>query len=151
MPQNTTDWMPSLKQAKVLEAAQDAGLNRSIVAICEAAGVDRTSWYRWMKRDEKFRLAWREIWYGTLERHLPGVIAAVIAKALEGDIPAARLIADLAGVLKQKVEHSTPPGQPIAINQEGHSRLDDYLETIALIALRTTPTEAKENEIGEPT
>ena len=57
MPQKTTDWIPNPKQSAVLEAAQEAGLNRSISAICEVAGVDRKSFYNWMKKDDEFKAA----------------------------------------------------------------------------------------------
>jgi hypothetical protein len=96
--------MPTPKQAAVLEAAQEAGLNRSIQRICAAANVDRRGFYRWLEKDPDFRAAWEDIWRGTIKRHMPGVVAAQFAKALAGDTPAARLVADLAGLMKQHVE-----------------------------------------------
>lgn len=104
MPQNATEWHPTPKQAAVLEAAQEAGLNRSIVALCEAAHVDRKSFYRWLKYDPDFKAAWEEIWTHSIRRHLPGIVAAQVAKALDGDTPAARLLADLAGVLTTRMD-----------------------------------------------
>ena len=104
MPQNTTEWAPSPKQAAVLEAAQEAGLGRSISAICEAARVDRTSFYRWLRKDPQFTAAWKDVWRGALNRHLPGVVAAMLEKAQQGDVPAARLVADLAGLLATRMD-----------------------------------------------
>jgi len=106
MSQISPTWTPTPKQAAVLEAAQEAGLNRSIAAICAAAGVDRRGFYRWLEKDPHFKAAWEDIWRSAIRRHLPGVVAAMIAKAQDGDVPAARLIADLAGVMRQRVEAS---------------------------------------------
>lgn len=102
--QNATPWTPTPNQAAVLEAAQEAGPNRSVSAICKSAGVDRTRFYAWVKEDPDFKAAWEGIWQGTLKRHLPPVVAAMVQKAQKGDVPAARLVAELAGVLKQRVE-----------------------------------------------
>lgn len=104
MPQKSSDWIPTPKQAAALEAAQEAGLNRSITTICEAAGVDRRGFYRWLDSIPEFKAAWEDIWHGTIKRHMPGVVAAVVTKAQDGDIPAARLLADLAGITKQRIE-----------------------------------------------
>lgn len=52
------------------------------------------------RHDPGFAAAWDQVWRGTIRRHLPGVVAAMIHKAQEGDVQAARLVADLAGVLK---------------------------------------------------
>lgn len=116
MPQKSSVWVPTPKQAAALEAAQDAGLNRSISAICAAAGVDRRGFYRWLDHDPEFRSAWDDVWRGSLRRHLPGVVAAVIAKAEDGDVPAARLVADLAGLTKQRLEADITHGGGIAID-----------------------------------
>ena len=104
MSQNTSPWKPTRKQTAALEAAQEAGLNRSITAICEAAGVDRRGFYRWLEKDADFRAAWDDIWRGSLRRHMPGVVAAMVAQAEDGDVPAARLLADMAGLTKQRIE-----------------------------------------------
>lgn len=104
--QKSTEWAPTPRQAKVLEAAQEAGLNRNISTICEEAGVNRTSFYRWLKEDTGFKAAWQDIWRSSITRHMPAVVAAQVRKAEEGDTNAAKLLSDLAGVLKQKVEHT---------------------------------------------
>ena len=112
-----TNWTPSPKQAGVLEAAQEVGLKRTITAIAEAGGVSRKSIYRWLDDDPGFADAWHSIWRGAISRHLPGVVSALIAKAQEGDVPAARLVADMAGVLKQRTQLSGPEGAPLSFAQ----------------------------------
>ena len=104
MPQSATNWTPTPKQAAVLEAAQEAGMGRSISTICETAGVDRSQFYRWMRKDPQFAAAWRTIWHDAIGHHLPGIVAAQVSKALDGDTPAARLLADLAGVLTTRMD-----------------------------------------------
>ena len=104
MPQNATEWHPTPRQSAVLEAAQDAGIGRTISAMCEAAGVDRSQFYRWMRKDPQFAATWRTIWQDAIGRHLPGIVAAQVAKALDGDTPAARLLADLAGLLTTRMD-----------------------------------------------
>ncbi len=130
MPQNTTNWAPTPKQDAVLEAAQEAGLNRSISAICEAAGVDRTGFYRWLRKDPQFAAAWEDVWHGTIKRHLPGVVAAVIAKAQDGDIPAARLVADLAGVLMTRMDAKIQHEGKMMVEQAPHNALVKILESL---------------------
>lgn len=73
--------------------------------MCADAGVSRDTFYRWLK-DDGFRQAWESAWHGTVLRHLPGVVSAMVERAQSGDVAAARLIADMAGVIKQRVEQS---------------------------------------------
>lgn len=110
-PRNGTAWTPTSKQKAVLLAAMEVGLNRTITAVCLEARIDRKSFYRWLK-DKQFRDAWEQAWHGNIQHHLPGVISAQLEKALAGDTAAARLVADLAGVLKIKAEVSAPEDQP---------------------------------------
>lgn len=144
MPQNSTNWTPTPKQAAVLEAGQEAGLNRSISAICEAAGVDRKSFYNWINRDQDFKAAWENIWAHSIRRHMPGVVAAMIAKAQDGDVPAARLIADLAGVTRQRLEAAVT--QTLSVKEAPD--LTIYLDAIADILVQTAGESATENEEG---
>ena len=95
------------KMRKVLEAAQQAGTDRTITAVCEEAGVNRRTFYRWLEYRSDFAVAWDEVWHKTIARHLPGVVSALLAKAKKGDVSAARLIADMKGVIKQKHEVTT--------------------------------------------
>jgi AcrR family transcriptional regulator len=106
MAENGTTWRPTARQAKVLEAASLAGVGRTITAICEEAGVPARTFYNWLRDDPDFKTAWEDSWRVSLKRHLPGVIAAQIDRAINGDTKAARLLADVAGLIKQKLEHS---------------------------------------------
>lgn len=141
MPQKSSVWIPTPKQAAALEAAQEAGLNRSITTICEAAGVDRRGFYRWLDSIPEFKAAWEDIWHGTIKRHMPGVVAAMIAKAQDGDVPAARLIADLAGVTRQRIDAAVTQATTLSVKEAPD--LTPYLDAIADI-LRTT-AENEEN------
>jgi len=96
-------WIPSPLQAKVFDAAQKPGVGRTITAICKEAGIDRKTFYRWMTGDPGFKEAWENIWEGSVKRHMPAVIAAMVEKARKGDVNAARLLAEMGGMLKQRV------------------------------------------------
>lgn len=89
------------RQMMLIEAAMQPGLRRTVESICAEAGVSRATYYRWLK-DGEFREAWEAAWRGSLRRHLPGVVAAVIQKALSGDMRAARLVADMAGAITRQ-------------------------------------------------
>ncbi len=149
MPQKTTDWIPNPKQSAVLEAAQEAGLNRSISAICEVAGVDRKSFYNWMKKDDEFKAAWEDIWIHSVRRHMPGVVAAVIAKAQDGDVPAARLIADLAGVTRQRIDAAVHQSGTVELKHDVGDRLEPYLEIIAEMVRREPLQTESETEASK--
>lgn len=130
MSQNATNWTPTPKQAAVLEAAQEAGLNRSIVALCEAAHVDRKSFYRWFKDDPEFKAAWEEIWTHSIRRHLPGIVAAQVAKALDGDTPAARLVADMAGVLTTRMDAKVQHTGKMEVETQQNDHLQRFIEAM---------------------
>ena len=57
-------FVPSPKQVSFLEAYLDPDVKPSIMKICELAGIDKTSYYKWIK-DEEF-CAW---FLGQLEKH----------------------------------------------------------------------------------
>lgn len=98
--QNVTDWTPTPNQARLLDAAVECGLGRSITDICKRAGVSRPVFYRAMEKPE-FKAAWGATWQEAIKHHLPGIVAAQVHQALEGETPAARLLLEAAGVLKQ--------------------------------------------------
>ncbi len=112
MTHNATDWVLTPRQAKVLDTAHEAGLSRNISAICRDAGVSRRSFYRWLDEAD-FAAAWDGVWRGSIRRHLPGAVAALVARALQGDVRAIRLMADLAGVLKVRQEVTGHSGGPL--------------------------------------
>lgn len=90
------------RQAQLLECAMDPELNKTITTVCRAAGVPERTYYNWMRDSAEFRDAWHDAWRGTIRRHLPGVAAAMVHRALAGDVKAARLVADLAGVITRE-------------------------------------------------
>ena len=104
--QTGTEWKPNRRQKKVLDAAQEAGVNRTITKVCEEAGVPRRTFYNWLT-NEGFARAWDEVWRRAIVRHMPSIVAAMLGKAGKGDVSAARLLADMAGILKQQVDITT--------------------------------------------
>ena len=92
----------SAKQRDVINTAMEPGIERTITAVCDAARVSRDTFYRWLRDSPEFRDAWENAWHGAIRRHLPGVVAAMIDRALAGDVKAARLVADLAGVITRE-------------------------------------------------
>jgi len=93
--QNVTVWEPSKKQAAVLEAAR-TGQHRSVTAICSQASVSRKSFYAWLNDDPGFGDAWASLWREHAQKSMPLIVAAMVRKAVRGDVPAARLICELA-------------------------------------------------------
>lgn len=102
--QNCTDWKPKPRQKRVLEAAQRAGFSRTITTICEEAKVPRRTFYYWLEKEPGFADAWDKVWRRAIVRHMPSVVAAMAVKAREGDVGAGRLVADMAGVLRQQID-----------------------------------------------
>jgi len=111
--QNGAPWVPSVAQAAVLEAAKDPGVDRTIVAICGEAGVSRTAFYSWMREDPGFKAKWDGIWIEALDTHFAGIVAAVVKKAQAGGVGAARLAAELKGVLSRRIELTGRDGGPV--------------------------------------
>ena len=95
-------WIPTPKQAAVMEAALKVGVRRTIVDICKDADVSRQSFYEWLREDDDFRDAWANLWKRAIERSLSPVIVAMAHKAANGDVAAARLIVDIAGIVSRK-------------------------------------------------
>ena len=100
MAQTNIGWKPDRRQKKLLDAAQKAGVNRTISQVCQEADVPRRTFYNWLDKED-FARAWDDIWRCAIVRHMPSVVAAMTGKARKGDVPAARLLADMAGVVKQ--------------------------------------------------
>lgn len=111
--QKTTDWRPTAKQLDLLIAARKPGLKRSITAICDEAGVHRTRFYDWMRDDPDFKDAWVKIWQDMLDLHTGGLMAAMIQKGLAGNVGAARLVLEIKGLIKKRVEVTGNEGGPV--------------------------------------
>lgn len=86
-------------QIAVLEAALEPGAKKDIRAICKSAGIDHATFYRWLNDDEVFSNAWANLWKDAIGRHLPGIVASMVDKAQGGDVAAARLLVDVAGII----------------------------------------------------
>ena len=97
-------WKPKPKQKKVLEAAQKPDFNRTITAICEEAEIQRQTFYTWIKKDEDFRKAWNEVWKWGIDRYMPGMVAAQVKKALQGDTYAVKYLSELSGRMIRNVD-----------------------------------------------
>jgi len=103
MAQSGTEWKPNRRQKRLLDAAQESGVNRTITQICKEVGVPRRTFYNWLGK-EGFEKAWDDVWRRAIVRHMPGVVAAMVATANKGNTSAARLLADMAGAIKQRHE-----------------------------------------------
>lgn len=103
------------RQIKILEAAQRAGLHRSIEKVCQEADIPVRTFYRWLAQDLRFKERWDRLWYDSARRHLPGAVNALAHEAYGGNVHAVKLLADLAGVYQEKkgIEVSTKGGQPL--------------------------------------
>ncbi len=95
--QNPTEWTPTDKQLLVLEAAREIGLQRSISAVAVETGVSRQTIHKWFREDADFKAAWEDIPQKLLSNHLPGVYAALIRKAIDGDVQAIKLALEVTG------------------------------------------------------
>ena len=90
------EWNPSPLQAQVLQVAHDSvGMKKSTFAIAKEAGLNPGTVYKWLKQDDGFRTAWDAIPRLMISSEMPGVIQAMVAKAQDGDVPAARLLAEM--------------------------------------------------------
>lgn len=97
-------WIPTPLQAAVMEAALSSEKRRTITAICKDAGVSRQTFYEWLREDADFRDAWANLWRRAIERHLSPVVLAMAHKAAQGDVQAARLVVEIAGIAPRKIE-----------------------------------------------
>lgn len=89
-----------LRQEEFLREAENAGIKRTITSLCEITGVPISTVYEWFKDDE-FTARWNDVPHKMIRRHLPGVMAAQLHKAIDtADTPAARLLCDTQGITK---------------------------------------------------
>ena len=95
---SVSDWVPTPKEAALLEAAGKIGLNRTVSVICEEAGVSRETYYQARKK-AGFRAAWAKVACQVIEAGSPGVAGAVTQKAIDGDMTAARLHLQASGMI----------------------------------------------------
>lgn len=145
-------WIPRPQQAKVLEAALEApgGKGRTILETCKEAGVPPRTFYNWMRDDPGFKAAWNQLHRQALSRCLPGVAAAQIHKALEGDTRAAELVFKAAGQLSSKVELAGAHGGPVRVQTDARIRPDPSEAAAILAALRSAGVAPKFTDHPDP-
>ena len=93
--QSLTNWAPTPTQRRVLECAQAADYEESVVNLCKSAGIARQTWYDY--HDNPRFVEW---WRVQFERHfgmqMPRVSAALLGRALgqreKGSDQAAKLL-----------------------------------------------------------
>lgn len=129
-------WAPSDKQALMLNAALVPDVNRKISDLCRKAGVPIRTFYHWLD-DPNFAEVWNNIWHVALDRHLPGVVLALIRTALSGKVEAAKLVLQLTGHIAQDGKVASPVSGNVTNNiQINFREMDDdklrsFLETTA--------------------
>lgn len=96
--------------------AGGSGVSGTVTALCQACGVPRTTFYRWMA-DPTF-LQYLE---GLIERYTDGALAevwkALVRECKRGSVPAMRLFFELKG--RFKGEREAPPDKPVIIDDIG--------------------------------
>ncbi len=115
MAQPRVKWSPTSQQDKLIDVTLDSGLRRSITAICKKANVPRRTFYNWLRDDKGFREYWNGLHLEMIAHHLPGVVSAQVYQALKGNVSAARLLAEIAGQLKTRMEVTGKDGAPLEL------------------------------------
>jgi len=151
----TIYWKPTPKQNKLLQAAQTPGNKYTITAMCEKAGITRDTFYRWRKEDDNFRDAWNEIWYWSIEQHMPSIVAAQVEKAMSGDTHAANYLTNLSAkmispskVQDLRIKKEKEGHEYISTNQEPSIavKLEEYLEQAEYFTLLREEIEELEED-----
>jgi hypothetical protein len=108
--QSETEIMMDEPKARIIETALNLGFDATIVDVCRQANVSRVTFYRWLDNDPIFEDAYRNLWKRELKGEIPQTVRAILKKAHSGDLAAARLHLEMAGVL------SIPNGGPTINN-----------------------------------
>lgn len=69
--------------------------------LLQAIGVPRTRLVAWLRDDPAFSRSYDEAWRTLLHHELIGIVVAMVRQAEAGDVHAARVCLELAGVLQQ--------------------------------------------------
>lgn len=113
---NGTNTALTPKQRRVAEKLADPEFSGTVTALCQACGVPRTTFYRWMA-DPTF-LQYLE---GLIERYTDGALGevwkALVRECKRGSVPAMRLFFELKG--RFKGEREAPPDKPVIIDDIG--------------------------------
>lgn len=92
-------------QRKMAEMLADPeSEHRTISEICEAVGIDRSTYYKHWRNSEKFRNYVDELIGKYTDSELAAVWRVLIDKCLEGNVNAIKLFFELKGKYKQQVQ-----------------------------------------------
>jgi hypothetical protein len=107
--------VPTPEQAKLLKVALELDDVSNVKAICEAADIPRSTFYRWLKDIPEFKQRWVNRWRVFLDAEMPEIVDAQIKAAKNGETAAAQFIAKLGNYLTDKVDVSTEQGGGLMI------------------------------------
>jgi len=133
------NWVPKLKQKNVVDLAQSVFPRMTIATLCRRAKIDPSTFHKWIKHDKCFARFWGTLHQSIAKNHMAGCVAALVRKAESGDVPAIRLMAELAGALgPNRVEISGPDGKPlqtmnahlVALSTEALVKIRDLLKEV---------------------
>ncbi|MEK6195792.1 MAG: hypothetical protein N2F24_16375 [Deltaproteobacteria bacterium] len=91
----TEPWQPNRRQKVVLTAAAAPGLARTISEICQQAGIQPSTFFRWLEDDPDFSHAWNQIWVVMVSQYMPSIVAAQVQEALDGKTAAAKYLTEI--------------------------------------------------------
>lgn len=111
---NSTEWQPTRRQKAFLDAAREATSKPTILNLCKVAGIQRSTFYDWLRNDPDFVKAWDALWVYSIDGAMPAIVEAQIAKATgsKRDTRAAQFLADLRGKMVKHVD-ITSGGAPL--------------------------------------
>ena len=92
------DFRPSNNQKALLAVAMKCGMNRNIRAMCREANISHVSFYSWLKIPG-FAALWRDLPVKVIQTYLPNASAALMAKAIGGDVAAIKLAMQAAKIV----------------------------------------------------
>ena len=92
-------------QRKMAEMLADPeSEHRTISEICEAVGIDRSTYYKHWRNSEKFRNYVDELIRKYTDSELAAVWRSLIKRCFDGDVSAIKLFFELKGKYKQQVQ-----------------------------------------------
>lgn len=94
----------SAKQRALAEAIANPEVANTIVAACEYAGVNRTSYYEWMRDCPEFVAHAEYLIDKYTDGQLGPIYKALCNKARAGNVPAIRLFFEVKGRLKKELD-----------------------------------------------
>ncbi len=116
-------------KARIIETALNLGYDATVTEICQRSNVTRVTFYRWLSDDPVFRDTYQNLWRREVEGEVSGTVKAILRKAHSGDLAAARLHLEMAGIL-------SPSGGPGAFAPTINNFIQNNVANIP-----ATPTE----------